>query len=248
MITCVTLVNDPEQFERCRRSLLREGAESPPWIEVRPNERGWNASRGLNHGIDAARTPWVLCTHQDVLFPRDWLERVRRVLAGLPPEIALVGVVGSLANGALRGHIEDPNGHCYWGPLPARVLVLDEAVMLLRRSSALRFDEEVPGFHLYGADLCLRAHERGLGVLAIDAPVRHLSTGTIDASYERAKGWLLERWGPGFGYIVPTPAALLEDVQRCSPLRWAHLRWRRRRDVRRRNRHGLGSALEIQGV
>ena len=49
--------------------------------------------------------------------------------------------------------------------LPARVATLDELLLVVRRDSPLRFDPEL-GFHLYGADLCLQAAERGLAVVA----------------------------------------------------------------------------------
>lgn len=237
MLTFVTLVNDPAQLERCQESLLRGTSEAPPWITVRPDLHGWNAARGLNHAMAMVKTAWVVCTHQDVLFPLGWARRVEELLADLPADCAVAGLVGNLAGGQLRGHIVDPNGHCYWGPLPARVLVLDEAVMILRSSSGLRFDEETPGFHLYGADLCLQAEGRGFSSIAIDAPVHHLSTGTLDEKYALARSWMLTKWGARFGYVLPTPASLLEDPQRCNPLRWALIRWRRRRDVRNRNRH-----------
>jgi hypothetical protein len=53
------------------------------------------------------------------------------------------------------------------GPeLPARVATLDELLLVIRRDSGLRFDHAL-GFHLYGAEICLQARERGLAVVAI---------------------------------------------------------------------------------
>jgi hypothetical protein len=52
------------------------------------------------------------------------------------------------------------------GPeLPARVATLDEVLLVVRRDSPLRFYPAL-GFHLYGADICLQAAERGLAVVA----------------------------------------------------------------------------------
>jgi hypothetical protein len=42
------------------------------------------------------------------------------------------------------------------------------------RETPLRFDPSL-GFHLYGADLCLQARERGLEVVALGAPCHHNS-------------------------------------------------------------------------
>jgi hypothetical protein len=61
------------------------------------------------------------------------------------------------------------------GPrLPAPVATLDELLLVVPRVTPLRFDSEL-GFHLYGADVCLQARERGLAVVAIDALCRHNS-------------------------------------------------------------------------
>ncbi len=61
------------------------------------------------------------------------------------------------------------------GPaLPAAVATLDELVLIVRRDIPLRFDPEL-GFHLYGADICLQARQRGLAVVALGAPCQHHS-------------------------------------------------------------------------
>jgi hypothetical protein len=57
------------------------------------------------------------------------------------------------------------------GPeLPARVATLDELLLVVRGDTLLRFDPAL-GFHLYGADICLQARERGLAVVALGACV-----------------------------------------------------------------------------
>ena len=56
---------------------------------------------------------------------------------------------------------------------PAPVQTLDEIVLILRKSSGLRFDETLPHFHLYGADICLRAAKMGMRSYAIPAFCLH---------------------------------------------------------------------------
>ena len=58
--------------------------------------------------------------------------------------------------------------------LPARVATLDELLLVVPKTTPLRFDPEL-GFHLYGADLCLQAAERGLAVVAIECLCYHNS-------------------------------------------------------------------------
>jgi hypothetical protein len=75
------------------------------------------------------------------------------------------------------------------GPeLPASVATLDELLLVIRRDSGLRFDPEL-GFHLYGADICLQAHERGLAVVVLAALCHHnsKSVGLPPEFFESAK-------------------------------------------------------------
>lgn len=234
-IAFVTLVSDRTQFEVCQESLRRQADPFPEWLAVEPNARGWNASQGLNHGMDSLDAEWVVCVHQDVLFPLGFWQRFALALEALPADVMLAGIVGCERGGRFRGHIVDPNGHCFWGTLPQEVLTLDEVLLAVRKSSGLRFDPEVPGFHCYGADLCFRADRQGFRAVAIDAPIVHLSTGQLDASYQRASEWLLARWGAKYGHVLPMPAIVVQDKTRASWLRRTMVRWRRRRDRLSRN-------------
>lgn len=231
----LTLVNNRAQFDDCQASLRRDPAPFPEWLAIEPNRNGWNAAQGLNHGIDRLDAEWIVCVHQDVLFPPGFLARLAAALSRLAPDVAAAGIVGCEKSGRFRGHIVDPNGHCYWPSLPHDVLAVDEVLIALRKSSGLRFDEQVPGFHCYGADLCFEADARGLRVVAIDAPLLHLSTGKLDASYERAAQWLLDKWGARYGHALPMPTLLLQDRRRAGFWRRLRLRWRRRSDRLARN-------------
>ena len=52
---------------------------------------------------------------------------------------------------------------------PVPVQTLDEIVLILRVSPGLRFDDNLPHFHLYGTDICLRAQSVGRKNYAISA-------------------------------------------------------------------------------
>ncbi|MCK5941262.1 MAG: glycosyltransferase [Planctomycetes bacterium] len=227
-IAIVSLVNDREQFAACQESLRRVADPGPEWLMVEPNKHGWNAAQGLNHGLDALDAEWVVCLHQDVLFPVGFWQQLTAGLAALGDDVALAGLVGCERSGRFRGHIVDPNGHCSWPSLPARVLALDEVLIAVRKASGLRFDPEVPGFHCYGADLCFEADRRGLTTMAIDAPLVHLSTGKLDENYERASQWLMAKWGARYGYVLPMPALLLRDDAKAGLVHRTLHRWRRR--------------------
>lgn len=236
-VAFVSLVNDRAQFDACQASLRASAQPFPEWLMVEPNHRGWNAAQGLNHGIDQLAAEWIVCVHQDVLFPAGFWQRFTAALAALPADTALAGLVGCDRSGRFRGHIVDPNGHCYWPALPHRVLTLDEVLIAVRKASGLRFCADVPGFHCYGADLCFEADARGLAAAAIDAPIVHLSTGKLDASYERASQWLLAKWGKRYGHVLPMPTLLLADAEQAGLVNRLMHRWRRRGDRLARNRN-----------
>jgi len=232
-LTVVSLVTDDVLHAMSRGTLdaqLRPGEVE--WVTVRANERGWNAATALNAGIARAQAPWVVCAHQDVLFPRGWWERTHAQLAAWRGPLGVAGLVGVTEAGEFRGHVLDPHGHRRWGPLPAPVASLDEHVLVLPAAGP-RFDPATPGFHCYGTDIARRARADGLDAIAIDAPVVHLSGGRLDNGFAVASRWLLDKWGAQSGGVIATPAALLSDPGRASSHRRLGARWRRRRSRRR---------------
>jgi hypothetical protein len=145
-----------------------------------------SVAAGLGMGIAQARNELIVCVHQDVFLPAGWdrmmLTQYRMAERRFGP-IGVAGVYGvgpvvdSTGGPAARriGWVEDRGRVLSEGPgLPAPVATLDELLLVVRKDSPLRFDPEL-GFHLYGADLCLEAHERGLAVVALGAPCRHNS-------------------------------------------------------------------------
>ena len=59
------------------------------------------------------------------------------------------------------------------------VQTLDEIVLILKKSSGLRFDDSLPHFHFYGTDICLRAAQRGMRSYAISAFCVHNTHQTL---------------------------------------------------------------------
>ncbi|MFU8829927.1 MAG: hypothetical protein ACNA8P_10915, partial [Phycisphaerales bacterium] len=175
--------------------------------------------------------------HQDVLFPAGWLRTVKTQLQLLPDNAAIVGLVGCTRKGCFRGHVIDPHGHAYWGPLPTRVTSLDEHVLLVRPNIGLRFDESIPHFHCYGTDIVLAAEAAGYTAHAVDAPVVHLSGGQLDASFDESAKVLLDKWGKSMGGVIPTCAKLLSTPDR------AFWRYASCRLARYRSRHSASGGL-----
>ena len=160
--TVIAAVNDEQVLESC---LLRS-PEVACAAEV-ILQRGYiSAARAYNRGLEKAQTDLVILAHQDVYFPIGWLDSLHSTLDLLSltvPDWGVLGVWGGVSEG--------PPGYMYWTGVDGvagkpfsgvrEVRSLDEVVLILRRSSGLRFDERLSGFHMYGTDICLEAGRLG---------------------------------------------------------------------------------------
>ena len=174
-----------------------------------------SAAAGLNMGIARAKHELVVCVHQDVFLPSGWDRLMRNQYRMAERQFGPIGVagvygVGPVADGpdgpAARriGWVEDRGRILSEGPgLPAPVATLDELLLVVRKDLPLHFDPEL-GSHLYGADLCLQAHERGLAVVALGAPCRHnsRSVGLPEAFFASA-GVFARKWAHRLPVATP---------------------------------------------
>ena len=179
----------------------------------------------------------VVFCHQDVEFLEKWTEKLFEQISIVEKTHKSWGVLGTFGvakNGMFAGHIIDPSGHFHCLPLPAEVQSLDEHCLIMRKHSGLTFDEQLGGFHLYGADICLQASAKGLINFAIDACVQHLSSGKADTNFYEAADKLYQKWR----YKNPPLAVIETTCKMCRvkaglkgmvAYRIARLKRRRRR-------------------
>ena len=183
-----TLLASPAITSRCQ-VVTKRGFES--------------AGRAYNAGLREADHEIVVLAHQDVYLPETWLPDLSRALALLAADDAEWGVLGVF--GIARSP-KEPSGYCYSTGLrsvlghpyssPIETDSLDELVLIVRRSSGLRFDERLPGFHLYGTDICLQARSKGLKNYIIPAFCIHNSNGvkSFPVNFWRAYLFLRRKW------------------------------------------------------
>lgn len=125
-----------------------------------------SAAEAYNRAIDEASNDLIVFVHNDVILPRGWTEQLQSALEHLEavdPEWGVLGCFGVTSIGEHRGYLFSPGPGILGAPFqtPQPVRVLDEIVLILRKSSGLRFDATLPSFHLYGTDICLRADAAG---------------------------------------------------------------------------------------
>lgn len=154
------------------------------------------ASAAFNEAIHQAQGDILVFAHQDVYLPAEWKQNLDRAilrLEQLDPHWGVIGPVGVASDHEIRGHVYSTGLDDYVGEAfsePWEAVTLDELVLVLRRSSGLRFDEELPGFHLYGADICIEARRRGFHSYIVPAFCLHNSNGVARLPHEFWQAYL----------------------------------------------------------
>lgn len=232
----VAAVNDEE--------ILSENLAASPLfsenISLSPMRAYSRAGAAYNAGLDATQSEILIFAHQDVYLPRPWLKQLRKGIQeveAVNQRWAVIGVYGVCSSGE---HV----GHCWSSGLnrelgaqfdsPRSVVSLDELIIVLRRSSGLRFDENLPGFHLYGTDIVQAALANGYGAYVIHAPVVHNSrpVNTLLGPYARAYRYVQHKWRS----VLPVPTTVVSVTKFGTPLIRAALRRVARNGFRTRPR------------
>jgi len=166
-------------------------------------QRGFsNAATAYNAGLDTCRSDVVVFAHQDVFLPAGWIERLEgqiRQVEQVDARWGVIGVYGLDLKAQPRGHVHSTGLKRTLGApegLPTPAIAVDEMVIVLRRGSGLRFDADLPGFHLYGTDICLEAGRRGLSAFLIANFCIHNSNGlsVLPRSFWKAYWFLRAKW------------------------------------------------------
>jgi arylsulfatase A-like enzyme len=182
-ISFVVAVNDDEEL---RHNLLSSPIAADPfhqWILVdnKRNRHFKDITRLYNEALEQAQNELVFFFHQDVYLPAGWESQLHKSLRELEAEDlhwGVIGAVGRLApvdghKGKVIGRSCDPH-QMYSAPsFPFEVQCLDEQWIGIRKSSGLKFDGNLPGFHCYGIDLSLSARRQGMKSYIVDAFVWH---------------------------------------------------------------------------
>jgi len=159
--------------------------------------RQTSAYAGLDAALAAARGRYVILVHQDVrpIEGRAALEARLAELDRIDPAWAVAGNAGGVGPGVLAMRISDPHGgDRRVGALPARVMSLDENLLIVRRSARIGFSRDLDGFHFYGADICLAADVMGRTSYVIDWHAEHLSAGRKGMTFGAGEAAFRGKW------------------------------------------------------
>jgi Glycosyltransferase like family len=191
-VLCDNLLRSPALAEGCRHQIiLKEGFAS--------------ASLAYNSAIDEAKHDLILFIHQDVFLPEGWFDAVGDWIEHLDetaPEWGVAGAYGAKAGPQPSVGQIYTNGLGYHGlaiQQPEPVETLDEITLVFRKSSGLRFDPQLPHFHMYGVDICLSARSLGKTNYALPALCVHNTEQIVvlPEEFYRCYWYVKQKW-PGF--------------------------------------------------
>lgn len=170
-----------------------------------------SASNGYNKGLINCSGDVIIFAHQDVFLPTRWTERLLQsveAIAATDPNWGVAGVYGVTENGEGAGYVYSTGLGRFVGnafDVPIQVRTMDEMVIIIRRSSGLKFDENLPGFHLYGTDICLVAESLGMRNYVLPCFALHNSMGIqyLPMSFWRAYHYLRNKWKERLPIVTP---------------------------------------------
>jgi hypothetical protein len=123
-------------------------------------------AEGYNNGIDKAKNKIKCFIHHDLIVTNPILLRMN-LLAYCIEDIGIVGIVGSQTEAApwwegqcVGSVVDSRNGILHFSDGKQFCLHLDG--LMLATCQDVRFDESIPGFHLYDQDICRQMAEKGL--------------------------------------------------------------------------------------
>jgi hypothetical protein len=127
-----------------------------------------SAALAYNSAIEQAVNDVIMFVHQDVYFPDHWFAGLERAIREFDKQGIRWGVLGCFGNrldsqsGIGAVYTTGRGVHGKLIDAAEAVETLDEIVLVIRKSSGLRFDGNLPGYHLYGTDICMTARSMSL--------------------------------------------------------------------------------------
>ena len=219
--TLITAANDESILNRC----LLSSPDVRFAFDVKVQKGFLSAAKAYNAAIENAKTDLLVFVHQDVYLPDGWISKVQSaidIISDSDPNWGVLGVWGTRVSGERFGFVYDGSWQLVLGTDfsgGVRVDSLDEVVLILRKSAGLKFDWRIPGFHMYGTDICYEAKRRGKNCFAIAAFCIHNTRqyGLLPWQFWRSYLAMRRKWKSQ----LPIRTGCIEITKWC----WPMLRW-----------------------
>ncbi|HET9159787.1 MAG TPA: hypothetical protein VFN88_04175 [Caulobacteraceae bacterium] len=245
-VAVAAAVNDQAVLDLC---LARSDDIKDGLADLRTYRGYRSAGAAYNAALIEADADYVVLAHQDVYLPPGSIARLAETLDKLSrsdPNWAVAGVIGLDGAGDVRGQTWSSGLNGLTGaPLtaPAQVELLDELLLVVRAASGIRFDEALPGFHLYGTDIVQSAKARGLTSYAVPLLVIHHSRSvtSLPADYRRAYRYVARKWRK----LLPMRTLVCPLSSNPAVLWWNDLRIRKHHRFRTTRVEPKGDPVDI---
>lgn len=184
-------------------------------IHIDNSKQNYSIFSAYNEGVKRSHYPNLCFVHEDVLFlTPDWGKNIVKHLTN--PEVGVVGVAGgdamtpaptgwsalnksmniveSNADRSESQHSFSPVGY---SNLTRSVVLLDGVFLCIRRNlfDAIRFDENLTGFHGYDLDISIQSFLAGYKNLVMyDVLIEHFSKGMFGWNYYKNLIYITKKW------------------------------------------------------
>jgi hypothetical protein len=190
-----------------------------------------SAAVAYNSALDATDAPVIVFAHHDVFLPRGWEDLLAARIHEANrthPDWAVMGAFGIGLDRAHLGPVWSSSLGAIVGRVPmtpTAVQSVDELLIVLRRDSGLRWDETLPGWHMYGTDIVQAARAKGLAALAPGLPCVHNDAfhGALGRDFDEAYRFMQRKWAGQLPLTTP-----ITKISR-SGLHLLRDRWNNRR-------------------
>lgn len=204
-----------------------------------------SAAIAYNRALDATTAPVMVFAHHDVYLPPGWETLLAARLAELPPDWAVFGSFGIGLDETHIGPVWSSSlgmivGRVPMAPVP--VQAFDELLIVLNRSSGLRFDEALPGWHMYGTDIAQSARAAGFGAYAGALPCIHNDRyhEALGIDFDEAYRFMRRKWAEALPIRTP-----ITKISR-SGLHLKRDRWRNRQSAEFREGMAVGTDHPVE--
>lgn len=200
-----SLVTRKEEYQEMLASFLAHGftEDCCEFLHAdNSKECTFDAYTGINHFLKEAKGKYVIICHQDILLHNDTIQGLRTKLSeldALDKNWGLCGNAGAAAPNHVVYHISYPDsGLKSKGKFPLKVAALDENFLIVKNEACLKVSNDLSGFHLYGADLCLQAELNGFNAYVIAFDVIHKSKGNRNEDFYTIRKALIKKYNHFF--------------------------------------------------
>ena len=196
-VSVICVYNKTNVFENLLKKSLKRQFLQAELIAVDNTKRRYSsAAKALNYGASVATGNVLVFVHQDVSFETpDALAEIVRIFCSNSGEGDIGGIVGAafdengnkcIVAGSKVNFLGEPEGEKGFADDFRYAETIDELLIIMTAETYKLhpFDNKTcRGWHYYAVEQCLNARKNKKKVLAINAGIKHLSTGVFDDKF-----------------------------------------------------------------